>query len=121
MRRVAASLRGTNVPDELPQRLNNPFHYPRDLYEQKVQGDVVLRLFIDSTGRVWPESTHVLQTSGYPALDSAAVRGSHELEFSPARRDGRPIAISVRHPVYFRRRDVPPPPGDTMLEPVPPS
>jgi protein TonB len=115
LRRMAASLQGSERPDELPQRLNNPFHYPPALYEQKVQGNVVLRLFIDTAGRVLPESTQVLQSSGYAALDSAAVRGSQELEFSPARRKGRPMAVSVRHPVYFRRRDVPPLPGDTVL------
>lgn len=113
VRRMAAGLQG--VPDELPQRLNNPFHYPPALYEQKVQGNVLLRIFIDTAGRVLPESTQVLETSGYPALDSAAVRGSQKLEFTPAMRDGKPMPVSVRHPVYFRRRDVPPLPGDTVL------
>ncbi len=115
LRRMADGLQGSDRPDELPQRLNNPFHYPPALYEQKVQGNVMLRIFIDTMGRVLPESTQVLQTSGYAALDSAAVRGSQELEFSPAKREGRPVAVSVRHPVYFRRRDVPPLPGDTVL------
>ena len=108
-------VQGGQMPDELPQRLNNPFHYPPRLYEQKVQGNVVLRLFIDTTGRVLPESTQVAESSGYPALDSAAVRGSEHLEFTPARLNGRPLAVSVRHPVFFRRRDVPPLPGDSVL------
>lgn len=108
-------VQGGQMPDELPQRLNNPFHYPPRLYEQKVQGNVVLRLFIDTTGRVLPESTQVLESSGYPALDSAAVRGSEELEFTPARLNGKPLAVSVRHPVFFRRRDTPPLPGDSVL------
>ena len=108
-------VQGGQMPDELPRRLNNPFHYPPRLYEQKVQGNVVLRLFIDTTGRVLPESTQVVESSGYAALDSAAVRGSEDLEFEPARLNGKPLAVSVRHPVYFRRRDVPPLPGDTVL------
>ena len=112
---------GGQMPDELPRRLNNPFHYPPRLYEQKVQGNVVLRLFIDTTGRVLPESTQVAESSGYPALDSAAVRGSEDLEFEPARLHGKPLAVSVRHPVYFRRRDVPPLPGDTVLRDSPPT
>lgn len=108
-------IQGGQLPDELPQRLNNPFHYPPRLYEQKVQGNVVLRLFIDTTGRVLPESTQVVESSGYPAFDSAAVSGSQELEFTPARLNGKPMAVSVRHPVFFRRRDIPPLPGDSVL------
>ncbi|HUF26734.1 MAG TPA: energy transducer TonB [Gemmatimonadaceae bacterium] len=106
---------GAQRPDELPQRLNNPFHYPPRLYEQKVQGNVMLRIFIDTIGRVLPESTQVVQSSGYPAFDSAAVRGSQELRFTPARARGAPVPVSVLHPVYFRRRDVPALPGDTAL------
>ena len=108
-------MQGGQLPDELPRRLNNPFHYPARLYEQKVQGEVVLRLFIDTTGRVLPESTQVAESSGYPAFDSAAVSGSEDLEFTPARQNGRPISVSVRHPVYFRHKDVPPLPGDSVL------
>ncbi|HEX5831685.1 MAG TPA: hypothetical protein VFY16_11940, partial [Gemmatimonadaceae bacterium] len=51
----------------------------------------------------------------YPAFDSAAVSGSQELEFTPARLNGKPMAVSVRHPVFFRRRDIPPLPGDSVL------
>ena len=113
--RLSEEIGRGELPDELPRRLNNPFHYPPALYEQKVQGNVVLRLFIDTAGRVLPESTQVAETSGYPAFDSAAVRGSQELQFTPARSGGVPIAVSVRHPVFFRHRDVQPLPGDTVL------
>ena len=47
-------------PDqEPPVALNgdSPIQYPPRLYDQKVEGDVVLRLFVDSTGRLAAESS----------------------------------------------------------------
>lgn len=104
-------------PDEYPVMLNKelPFRYPPSLYAQKVQGNVTLRLFVDRNGHVVPDSTRVEQSSGYPQLDSAAVKGSEELQFIPAKLDGEPIAVSIMLPVYFRHPDAPPLPGDTIL------
>ena len=78
---------GAVVPDTLPILLNkeSPFRYPDALYSSKVQGNVMLRIYIDSTGTVWPESTLVLQSSGHPEFDSAAVRGAPRLHFLPAK------------------------------------
>ena len=52
---------------EPPVALNPdvPIAYPPVLYEQKVEGDVTLRLFVDSTGKLIPESTRVAEPSGY--------------------------------------------------------
>ena len=81
---------------------DSPIQYPPRLYEQKVEGDVVLRLFVDSTGRLVPESSRVAEASGYPALDSAALSGSRRLRFTPARRHGLAIATTFLQPVEFR-------------------
>ena len=68
---------GPNRPDSLPVPLNREaaVRYPPALFSKKAQGDVTLRIFIDTAGRVHPESTVVVQTSGEPAFDSAAVAG----------------------------------------------
>lgn len=104
-------------PDVLPRMTNTelPFRYPTALYQQKVQGNVTLRIFIDSTGRIHPESTFVLETSGYPPLDSAAVRGSEALRFEPATKQGKPISVPILFPVFFRHPEAAPLPGDTVL------
>jgi TonB family protein len=114
---LADVLPGRRKPDELPVMLNNepPFRYPAPLYAQKVQGNVTLRIFIDRDGRVRPESTRVMESSGYPSLDSSAVTGSQELQFTPARVNGEPMAVSIRFPVFFRHPDASPLPGDTVL------
>lgn len=84
-----------------------PFSYPPELYEEHVEGSVVLRLYIDETGRVIPDSTSIAEGSGYPAFDSAAVAGVGGLTFAPARRDGTPVATAFLQPVHFRMPDGP--------------
>jgi TonB family protein len=89
---------------ELPVATNaeSPVFYPVDLFEQEVEGSVVLRLFITAEGAVVPESTQVAETSGIPVLDSAAVAGVAEMTFAPARRNGTPVATLFLQPVHFR-------------------
>ena len=105
-------------PDVLPVMLNKdlPFRYPSSLYAKKVQANVTLRVFIDKEGQVVGESTHVAESSGIPSLDSAAVRGSSELRFIPAKTRSEPVPVSILFPVYFRHPDAPPLPGDTILK-----
>lgn len=98
-------------PDQLgdrkdlpPVALNaeSPIEYPRPLFDQGIEGSVLLRLYVDSTGVMVPDSSRVLETSGYPALDSAALAGATDLKYSPALRDGKPVAATFLQPVEFR-------------------
>jgi periplasmic protein TonB len=90
--------------EEPPVAINavSPVRYPPALLEQGIEGQVLLRLYVDSAGHVIPDSTRIAQSSGYPALDSAALVGSPELRFSPALHQGRPIAAPFIQPVQFR-------------------
>jgi TonB family protein len=118
-KKMIEALQSGLVPDSMPamQNAELPFKYPHDLYAQKVQGNVTLRIHIDTAGRVWPESTSVVESSGFPRLDSAAVEGARALTFRPAFSNGAPLAISVLFPVYFRHPEAAPLPGDTVLKP----
>ena len=106
---------GGPKPDVPPVMRNRelPFRYPAALYEKKVQGNVTLHIRIDSTGAVVADSTQVVKSSGIPALDSAAVNGSRFLDFAPAKLKGRPIAVSVQLPVYYRHPQGAPFPADS--------
>lgn len=106
-------------PDIMPVMLNRelPFRYPPALYAKRVQGNVTLHIHIDSTGIVWPESTSVVESSGYPGLDSSAVAGSRELRFEPAKTKGHPVSVSLKLPVFFRHPQGKPLAGDTILQP----
>jgi TonB family protein len=108
---------GAGAPDEVPKVLNTdlPFRYPAALYARKVQGNVTLRLTIDRDGQVHADSTRIEESSGYPALDSAAVKGSQELRFVPAKEHGEPMPVTILFPVYFRHPEAHALPGDTIL------
>lgn len=109
---------GPAQPDEVPKVLNAelPFRYPAALYARRVQGNVTLRLYIDRDGQVQADSTRIDESSGYAALDSAAIKGSHELRFIPAKLRGEPMPTTVLFPVYFRHPEAHALPGDTILK-----
>jgi TonB family protein len=93
-----------STADQPPVAINpvTPMVYPPALLEQGIEGRVLLRLFVDAQGTLVLDSTRVAESSGYPALDSAALTGSTELRFSPALRNGRPVAAPFLQPVHFR-------------------
>ncbi|MFN2635472.1 MAG: energy transducer TonB [Gemmatimonadaceae bacterium] len=105
-------------PDVAPVMLNKelPFRYPPALYAQKVQGNVTLRIYIDRDGQIVADSTRVAETSGFNALDSAAMKGSRDLKFEPAKTQGQPVPVSILLPVFFRHPDAPPLAGDSLIK-----
>jgi TonB family protein len=90
--------------EEPPVAINpvSPVRYPPALLAQGIEGRVLLRLYVDSTGNVIPDSTRIAESSGYPALDSAALVGAPELRFAPALHQGQAIAAPFLQPVQFR-------------------
>src|SRR5512132_3381131 len=105
-------------PDIAPVMLNKelPFRYPPALYAQKVQGNVTLRIYIDRDGSIVADSTRVAETSGFNALDSAAMKGSRDLKFEPAKTQGMAVPVSILLPVFFRHPDAPPLAGDSVIK-----
>lgn len=91
-----------------------PFRYPVSLYLNKVQGNVLLRLFVDADGRVVSDSTRIIEPSGHTALDSAAVAGATRLRFRAARLRGTAIPVSLLFPVHFRHPEGARLPGDSL-------
>jgi protein TonB len=80
----------------------SPVAYPVSLYEQEVEASVILRLFVTEQGVIVPESTRVVESSGYAALDSAALAGVSSMSFAPALEDGQPVAAMFLQPIHFR-------------------
>ena len=102
--REAGAVDAPSPSEEPPVALNPapPIQYPPRLYDQRVEGEVVLRLFIDSTGRLVPESTKVAESSGYSGLDSAAMAGAPRLRYAPAKRHGIAVSTLFLQPIQFR-------------------
>ena len=80
----------------------SPVEYPADLFEQQVEGVVLLRLYVTASGTLVPDSTRIEESSGFPEFDSAALRSVGQLRFAPARRDGLPVSTAFVQPVHFR-------------------
>lgn len=79
---------------------NKPGRYP-DLAKQRGwEGDVLLKLVIDATGRITEVS--VARSSGHEILDAAAVNAVRRWRAKPARRFGRPVSTTEYLPVQFR-------------------
>ena len=91
-----------------------PFQYPVAQYLSRTQGNVTLRLFVDSAGLVVTDSTKIERASGVAALDSAALAGAAALRFRPARRRGMPIAVAMHFPVHCRHPEVQVSPVDSL-------
>jgi protein TonB len=95
-------------PDEAPRAVaggDSLIQYPPRLFDQGVEGDVIVRVFVDSTGRLRPESSRVAVSSGSRTLDSAALKGVERLRYTPAQRGGASVAATFLQPVEFRRPD----------------
>jgi TonB family protein len=89
------------VEDPTPLYGEVPIEYPLDLWDADVEGQTLLRVRVTETGAV--DSVEVLEASGYPAFDSAAVRGALQLRYDPARRKGSRITVWARVPVHFTK------------------
>lgn len=85
-----------------------PVDYPLELWDHGVEGETVLNVRVNERGEV--DSAVVLESSGHAAFDSAALAGIADLRFSPARRDGKRIAVWARIPVRFTKKRAPEPP-----------
>lgn len=82
-----------------------PVEYPVALFQQRISGTVLLRLYVDETGKQILDSARVQESSGYPALDSAALAAAPRFRYAPALRRGIPMATAFTQPVYFRHPD----------------
>ena len=77
--------------------------YPVELFDQGIEGTVLLQLYLRDDGTIVPDSTRIAEGSGNASLDSAALAGVARMTFAPARRMGIPVETAFLQPVHFRR------------------
>jgi TonB family protein len=94
---------GDEIDEPTPLYGEVPIEYPLDLWDANVEGVTLLRVRVTEMGIV--DSVEVLEGSGYPAFDSAAVRGALDLRYSPARKNGQRTTVWAKVPVHFTRDD----------------
>lgn len=88
-------------------------HYPLGLQRAGVGGTVRLMFWVDTRGI--PENIQVRESSGFQALDYAAMLAARELRFQPSTRDGVAVGTWVEFGIHFL-----PGPGGEVMQPEDP-
>lgn len=88
---------------ELPRVLNRDGfdirkYYPAPALKSEFEGDVVLRLLIDSDGSI--AKVEIVSDPG-EGLGAAAARAVREFRFAPATVDGTPVATTIPYTIRF--------------------
>ena len=103
---LAAACAGDGeIEQPAPLYGDTPIDYPLHMWDQDLEGQTLLRVRVTDVGEV--DSVEVVESSGFPSFDSAAVSGALELRFRPARRDGKRIQVWAQVPVHFSKRPRP--------------
>jgi len=74
--------------------------YPRGAIRRGEQGRCLCRLHIAPDGRV--SRVQVLESTGHPRLDAAALEALGRWRFRPRTEDGVAVPAEIDHPVSFR-------------------
>jgi periplasmic protein TonB len=80
-----------------PIKITKP-QYPQEAFVKKIEGTVTVEILIDAGGNV--ARARVVQS--IPALDQAALQTVYQWRFSPAIKNGHPVATIAHAPVMFR-------------------
>ena len=84
--RVEASLRAEATPE-----------YPQELIEDDVEGSVTVKILVAADGSV--ESVRLVTSSGYSAMDRAAIAAGYRFQFNPGDNGRKGVWTK---PFYFR-------------------
>jgi protein TonB len=98
----------TFTPMTVRPSLNNVSHvqqvliseYPALLRDAGIGGSPVVWLHIATSGAV--DEARIYESSGYEALDLAALNVARAMTFSPAKDGDRVVAVWVQVPIRFR-------------------
>jgi protein TonB len=74
-------------------------NYPPLLRDAGIGGSPTVHFFIDENGRVL--KTLMSKSSGYPALDDAAIAVAQQMKFSPALNRDKKVQVWVEIPIVF--------------------
>jgi protein TonB len=96
------------IPYDVSPKLENPREiqkllerfYPSPLRNAGVEGTVILWIFVDEQGVV--QKTEVKESSGYEAMDEAALSTAEKMRFAPAMNRDKATPVWLAQPITFR-------------------
>jgi TonB family protein len=80
-----------------PRKTRRP-KYPKSAFKKGIDGSVLVQIVIDRKGRV--VDTRILES--IPELDEAALECIRGWRFTPATKNGNPVASMARVPITFK-------------------
>ncbi len=86
------------IPIYDPDELRRLIVYPERARRSEIEGTVIVNLLVDKEGKV--AKTKIFQGK-HPLLDTAAVEALRTMRFTPAKENGKPVAVWVQIPVVF--------------------
>jgi protein TonB len=98
----AAEVHDTVKPERLPSILEQARpSYPEDARKAGIEGMVVVKVLVDTTGKV--DKVDIIRS--VPKLDSAAIEAARKFRFNPARLDDQPVSSWMTIPFHFKLSD----------------
>lgn len=86
--------------DQGPRAVHQvPVAYPPELRSRKLEGSVVVLLFVDQTGKV---TKATIEQSSNPAFDKPALNAVKQWKFEPGMRGGERVASKIRVPLRIQ-------------------
>jgi len=79
--------------------------YPPDLFAERVEGEVLLYVVVDTAGMAIRDSTRIATSSGRASFDAAALQAAPSLRFTPARVGDSLVVAPLQVPIRFTLPD----------------
>jgi protein TonB len=74
-------------------------YYPEQARRDGQEGRAQVKICINTSGKV--ETAEIVTSSGFPALDDAAIKVGKAFRFKPPTQEGKPVSTCPVLPVKF--------------------
>lgn len=107
---------------DITYKNRNPPHYPIEALHKGEQGEVLLVITVDATGRVTYVTVDPKRTNAPAILQTAAIKAADRWRFNPGMKNGHAVGGKITVPVTFSLNRWNPPhhspcPGGFRYEP----
>ena len=102
---VAAAPPAPHATTNVAQDPKHPLHIGEDYYPDASkrageEGRCIVTVTVSADGRITSEA--IQQTSGFPRLDEACLKGVHGQRMKPATEDGKPVEKTAALPIVWK-------------------
>jgi protein TonB len=89
-----------NGTEGLHKHINKHLFYPHDAYQNRIEGTVILRFFVETDGSI---SNIEVYKEVHPLLSNEAIRVLKKMKpWVPGQKDGKPVRVEYKLPFVFK-------------------